>query len=127
MIHLRSIGLKPAARRLEGFPFELPVVRKFRELKLRSPVTFLVGENGSGKSTVLEGLAAAVGSVVVGGEDVRADKTLGHSRRSLDSLGRSGRTAASSSAPRTSSTSRGASTRPRPSWRRWPTSSSATG
>src|SRR3712207_5369467 len=45
-----------------------------------TPVTFLVGENGSGKSTVLEALAAAVGSVVVGGEDVRADKTLGHAR-----------------------------------------------
>ena len=80
MIHLRSIDLRPSARSLEGFPFELPVVRKFREVKFRSPVTFLVGENGSGKSTVLEALAAAVGSVVVGGEDVRADKTLRHAR-----------------------------------------------
>jgi len=80
MIHLRSIDLRPAARRLEGFPFEPPVVRKFKEVKFRSAVTFLVGENGSGKSTVLEAVAAAVGSVVVGGEDVRADKTLGHAR-----------------------------------------------
>ncbi|MET0623516.1 MAG: AAA family ATPase [Pyrinomonadaceae bacterium] len=80
MIHLRSIDLKPAARRLEGFPFELPIVRKFEQVEFRSPVTFLVGENGSGKSTVLEALAAAAGSVVVGGEDVRTDKTLGHAR-----------------------------------------------
>jgi predicted ATPase len=80
MIHLRSIDIRPAARELDGFPFGLPVVRKFREIKLRSPVTFLVGENGSGKSTVLESVAAAVGSVVVGGEDVRTDKTLGHAR-----------------------------------------------
>ena len=80
MIHLRSIDLKPAARRLEGFPFELPAVRKFKRVEFRSPVTFLVGENGSGKSTVLEALAAAAGSVVVGGEDVRSDKTLGHAR-----------------------------------------------
>ena len=80
MIHLRSIALRPAARRLEGFPFELPVVRKFKEVKFGSPVTFLVGENGSGKSTLLEAVAAAVGSVVVGGEDVRADKTLAHAR-----------------------------------------------
>ena len=80
MIHLRSINIKPAARELDGFPFALPVVRKFKEIKFRSPVTFLVGENGSGKSTVLEALAAGVGSVVVGGEDVRADKTLGHAR-----------------------------------------------
>ncbi|HEX8335970.1 MAG TPA: AAA family ATPase [Pyrinomonadaceae bacterium] len=80
MIHLRSIDIRPAARELEGFPFALPVVRKFKEIKFRSAVTFLVGENGSGKSTVLEALAAGVGSVVVGGEDVRADKTLAHAR-----------------------------------------------
>jgi predicted ATPase len=78
--HLRSIGLSPAAKRLDSFPFGLPVVRKFREVKLRSAVTFLVGENGSGKSTLIEALAAAVGSVVVGGEDVRSDKTLTHAR-----------------------------------------------
>ena len=80
MIHLRSIDLRPAAKELDGFPFALPVVRKFKEIKFRSPVTFLVGENGSGKSTMLEALAASVGSVVVGGEDVRADRTLGHAR-----------------------------------------------
>src|SRR5918911_3573198 len=80
MIHLRSIDIRPAARGLEGFPFSLPVVRKFREIKFRAPVTFLVGENGSGKSTVLEAIAEGVGSVVVGGEDVRRDKTLAHAR-----------------------------------------------
>src|SRR3712207_6568330 len=80
MIHLRSIDIRPAAKGLDGFPFALPVVRRFKEVKFRSPVTFLVGENGSGKSTVLEALATAVGSVAVGGEDVRADKTLAHAR-----------------------------------------------
>ncbi|HLM58633.1 MAG TPA: AAA family ATPase [Pyrinomonadaceae bacterium] len=80
MIHLRSIGIKPAAKRLDSFPFSIPVVKKFRELKFNAPVTFLVGENGSGKSTLIEAMAAGVGSVVVGGEDVRADKTLGHAR-----------------------------------------------
>ena len=79
-IHLRSIGIKPSAKKLDAFPFRLPVVRKFRELKLGSAVTFLVGENGSGKSTLLEAIAAGVGSVVVGGEDVRSDKTLAHAR-----------------------------------------------
>ncbi len=69
MIHLRSIDIRPAARELDAFPFALPVVRKFKEIKFRSPVTFLVGENGSGKSTVLEALAAGVGSVAVGGDE----------------------------------------------------------
>jgi predicted ATPase len=80
MIHLRSIDIRPQAKKLEGFPFSLPVVRKFKEIKFKSPVTFLVGENGSGKSTVLEAVAAGVGSVVVGGEDMRGDKTLAHAR-----------------------------------------------
>jgi len=80
MIHLRSIDISPDARKLEGFPFALPIVRKFRRLSFESPVTFLVGENGSGKSTLLEAFAAGAGSVVVGGEDVRTDRTLGHAR-----------------------------------------------
>lgn len=81
MIHLSSVGLKPSARAREEFPFGLPVIKKLKEIKFRQPVTFLVGENGSGKSTFIEGLAAGVGSIVVGGEDVVSDETLGHARR----------------------------------------------
>ncbi|BBG01518.1 MULTISPECIES: AAA family ATPase [Pseudonocardia] len=47
----------------EGYPFDLPVIRWFRErgpLTLQSGVTFLVGENGSGKSTLVEALAVAL-------------------------------------------------------------------
>lgn len=80
MLHLRTINLKPAAKKLKAFPFNLPFVRKFQSLELRVPVTLLVGENGSGKSTFLEALAAAVGAVVIGGEDIARDKTLGHVR-----------------------------------------------
>ncbi|MEM9478863.1 MAG: AAA family ATPase [Verrucomicrobiota bacterium] len=41
-----------------GFPFELPTVRALKEgLALHPKVTFLVGENGTGKSTLMEGLA----------------------------------------------------------------------
>ncbi len=32
---LRSIGLSPAAKGLDAFPFRLPFVRKFREVRLR--------------------------------------------------------------------------------------------
>lgn len=80
MIHLRSISRKPSANKQDGFPFMLPVVKKLKELKLGCPVTFFVGENGSGKSTLIEAIAAGVGSVVVGGEDIRSDKTLAHAR-----------------------------------------------
>ena len=81
MIHLRSIGLKPGANKLGGYPFDIPLFKKFKTVELKGEVTFLVGENGSGKSTLLEALAAAVGSVAVGGEDVRRDETLAPARR----------------------------------------------
>ena len=44
------------------------------------PVTILVGENGTGKSTLLESLAAAIGSITVGNESVLTDTTLSHAR-----------------------------------------------
>lgn len=81
MIHLRSISLKTGAGKIEGFPFNLALVKKFKTVELNRPVTFLVGENGSGKSTFLEALAASAGSVAIGGEDVRRDETLAPARK----------------------------------------------
>ncbi len=49
---------------------ELPVVRNLRrigELRLNSDVTFLVGENGTGKSTLLEAIAMSMGFNAEGG------------------------------------------------------------
>ena len=49
---------------------ELPAVRylmRKKELPFSRPVTFLVGENGTGKSTLLEGIAVASGFNAEGG------------------------------------------------------------
>ena len=49
---------------------ELPVIKhfkKFRELELSADVTFFVGENGTGKSTLLEAIAVAYGFNAEGG------------------------------------------------------------
>ena len=49
---------------------DLPVVRYLNEagsIKFEKPVTFLVGENGTGKSTLLEGIAVAMGFNAEGG------------------------------------------------------------
>jgi len=51
-----------------GFPFDLPAVAAVEDLQLDRPVTMLAGENGSGKSTVLEAVAEAVGFGKQGGE-----------------------------------------------------------
>lgn len=42
-------------------PYDVPAVRALDGLALDAPVTILVGENGSGKSTVVEALAVAAG------------------------------------------------------------------
>ncbi|SEU18679.1 Predicted ATPase [Paenibacillus sp. NFR01] len=51
----------------QAYPFALPAVRGLERLEFRRPVTFLVGENGTGKSTLLEGIAAAWGFNPEGG------------------------------------------------------------
>jgi predicted ATPase len=51
-----------------GFPFELPALATVGELRLDRPVTLLAGDNGTGKSTLVEVLAEAMGFVSEGGE-----------------------------------------------------------
>ncbi|HYO91244.1 MAG TPA: AAA family ATPase [Pyrinomonadaceae bacterium] len=76
MIHLRTVNLKPGAKRGDAYPFNLPLFRRFKSITFNHPVTFFVGENGSGKSTLMEALAASVGSITVGGDDLQKDETL---------------------------------------------------
>lgn len=49
------------------YPFNIEVIKNFNELKITSPVTFLVGENGIGKSTFIEAVAIALGLNAEGG------------------------------------------------------------
>ncbi len=52
----------------EGFPFDLPLVRKGAiDLVFEQPVTIIVGENGTGKSTILEAIAQGAGFGTAGG------------------------------------------------------------
>lgn len=51
----------------EEYPFTLPAVKNLTELKLHPKVTFFVGENGTGKSTLLEAIAVAYGFNPEGG------------------------------------------------------------
>ena len=48
----------------DHYPFNIPAVRhleKMGSLTLEKPVTFFVGENGTGKSTLIEAIAVAMG------------------------------------------------------------------
>ena len=49
------------------YPWNLPFFKGFEVLEFNQPVTFFVGENGTGKSTLLEGIAEAYGMNTEGG------------------------------------------------------------
>ncbi len=74
MLHLREIA--KTTDRTEGFPFALPTIRSLDRLVLTAPVTFLIGANATGKSSLLEALAIASNRVVVGGTDLKRDPSL---------------------------------------------------
>ncbi|HEX9997787.1 MAG TPA: AAA family ATPase [Abditibacterium sp.] len=79
MLHLRSISVRPNDK--SGFPFNLTLVRDFAPLQLESPVTFFTGENRTGKSTLLEAIAASANLPTAGGSDIEHDETLSGPRR----------------------------------------------
>ena len=68
-------GLRPDPSRWgRGFPFDVPAVAAVQDLHFDQPVTLLAGENGSGKSTIIEALAEAIGFAPEGGERERAGR-----------------------------------------------------
>src|SRR5215203_4273453 len=74
--------LDPGIERREAFPFAVPAIAAQigERVSFTSPVTFLVGENGSGKSTFLEGIACAVGLPGIGSDNPDNDPTLVYGR-----------------------------------------------
>lgn len=50
-----------------SYPFSIPAVREIEKVLFSTPITFLVGENGSGKSTIVETIAVAAGFNAEGG------------------------------------------------------------
>ena len=86
MTLIREVSVRQAALEESGYPFDLPLIRALPVLDVSAPVTFFVGENGSGKSTVLEAIASSVGSVTIGGAPVATDPTLVPARRLADCL-----------------------------------------
>lgn len=69
------------------YPFCLPILQdKEFEITFDSPITVLVGENGSGKSTILEGIAGLAGYDEAGGG--KGYRPVDHSR-SVETMGSS--------------------------------------
>jgi predicted ATPase len=65
-LYIRSVTMNQPANSNE-YPFNLPVLQKLKSLELRSRVAFFVGENGTGKWTLLEAIAINYGFNPEGG------------------------------------------------------------
>jgi len=51
----------------KGYPFNIPAFRNVKAIPITRPVTFFIGENGTGKSTLLEAVALSCGFHAGGG------------------------------------------------------------
>lgn len=69
----------------ESYPFSVPVIRDLEELDLRSRICFFAGENGTGKSTLLEAVAVHYGFGREGGTRSFSNDTT-ESNHSIDPL-----------------------------------------
>ena len=78
---LEHIGFPDMDGRRDAFPFNIPALQGLQVLEVAPSITLLVGENGSGKSTVLEALAAATGLPTIGSTSADRDPTLAPQRR----------------------------------------------
>ncbi|MBW9150987.1 AAA family ATPase [Clostridium estertheticum] len=66
--YLRRLELKrEKVESFSNYPFCLPTIKNLSSLDFHPKVTFIVGENGSGKSTILEAIAIACGFNPEGG------------------------------------------------------------
>jgi predicted ATPase len=79
MLHLKSVTKSKNSNK-KTYPFQLPFIKNFQRLDFQKPVTIIVGENGTGKSTLLEAMAANIGSILVGGNNIESAPSLGPAR-----------------------------------------------
>src|SRR5580692_2752172 len=76
MLRLKTVKLlRDRVVRWDEYPFNIPAIASLNSLEITSPICFFVGENGTGKSTLLEAIAAHYGFGLEGGNRNFSPKT----------------------------------------------------
>jgi predicted ATPase len=76
MMRLKKVSLLSArVTSRNEYPFNIPAIASLKALEISSRVCFFVGENGTGKSTLLEAIAAHYGFGLEGGNRNFSPKT----------------------------------------------------
>jgi predicted ATPase len=84
-IHLKSISLKTSFKK-DSYPFTLPLFQSFHYLSFDAPIIIFAGENGTGKSTLLQGIAAAAQIPSAGGYEIEDDTDFMNSKKLAGAL-----------------------------------------
>lgn len=66
-LYLKSIDINKTQIPTNDYICNLPIIKNFQKINLKNPVTIFVGENGMGKSTLIEAIAVKWGFNPEGG------------------------------------------------------------
>lgn len=82
MFHLKEVRyINENCEPSNTYPFNIDLIKSFTKITFDSPVTILVGENGTGKTTLLEAIACAIGSITIGDIDIGEDREFEYARK----------------------------------------------
>ncbi|MFT5884542.1 MAG: putative ATPase [Arcticibacterium sp.] len=81
MPNLQSVSIRNLPEDSEEFPFCLPLIKELEPILFQKNITFFVGENGAGKSTILEALAFKLNLPAAGTASVDLDPSLESARK----------------------------------------------
>lgn len=70
MLHLSSVQYQVGDEPPHTYPFNLPLFKNVKKINFTQPVTIIVGDNGTGKSTLLESIAKAGEMITIGGSQI---------------------------------------------------------
>ena len=87
MIYINKIiNRRPMEDRRE-YPYNIPAILHLNEFEFKSNVTFIIGENGSGKSTFIEAIAVSLGLNPEGGSSYASARRSATATRFITPFG----------------------------------------